>query len=174
MSSRMTEAANGFEPYEALITGLLSEERDRKTSIEQRGLAVVTSSGTLVTLLFALAALVTEAEGIRLPETSRRLLVAAVVLFVAAGILGIFTNKPLRYAEPGTDWLRKLTVPKVWDYTTAPLAARRAAEARVASIESFRDKNKEKVRLLTAAITAQVIAVSALAVAVMVVFSESI
>ncbi len=163
-------SAEGFEPYEALITALLNEERQRKQSIEQRGLSVVTSSGTLATLLFALAALVTKSDTFRLPESVKPFLIIAIVSFSAAGILGIFTNKPLRYAEPGTEWLSKVTAPSVWDGTTRGLAARRSAEARVNSIISFRDKNKEKVQLLTAAVSFQVVAVSALAIAVVQVF----
>lgn len=169
MSSQMTTVNSGFEPYDELITALLTEERERKQSIEQRGLAVVTSSGTLATLLFGLAALVTESDSFQLPDSAKTFLIAAVMSFGFAGVLAIFTNKPLRYAEPGRDWLMKLVAPQVWDRTTRALAARRAAEARIQSIVSFRDKNKEKVRLLTAAITLQVIGVAALAVAVLVV-----
>lgn len=165
--------SEGSQPYQELLTGLLAEERERKKSIEARGLSVVTSSGTLATLLFALAALVTGSEGFKLPSGSRPLLVASIILFALAGTLGIFTNKPLRYAEPATDWLNKLTQPAVWDKTTATLAARRAAEARIASIESFRVKNQTKVNLLTAAIALQVIAVVVLAVAMLVIFSAT-
>lgn len=165
--------SEGFQPYQDLLTGLLAEERERKKSIEARGMSVVTSSGTLATLLFGLAALVTGSEGFELPATSRQLLVASVVFFALAGILGIFTNKPLLYAEPGTDWLKKVIEPGVWDGTTSVLAARRAAEARVSTIKSFRDKNKQKVRLLTAAITLQVVAVTSLALAVLLVFSPA-
>lgn len=70
--------SNGFQPYQELLVGLLAEERERKKSIEQRGLSVVTSSGTLATLLFALAVLVTGSKGFQLPGSSRQLLVASV------------------------------------------------------------------------------------------------
>lgn len=88
-------------------------------------------------------------------------------------MLGIFTNKPLLYAETSSDWLKKLVLPGVWDGTTAALAARRAAEARISSIASFREKNKQKATLLTAAISLQVMAVTALALAVLLVFSSA-
>jgi hypothetical protein len=45
----------------------LSEERNRKASLEARGVTTVTAAGTLVTLLFALTAGVTAAPGFKLP-----------------------------------------------------------------------------------------------------------
>jgi hypothetical protein len=145
----------GHESFSALVVEQLSEERVRKQSLEQRGLAVVTSSGTLVTLLFALAALVTPPENFALSNESKVYFGAAVAAFALAGVLGIFTNKPLQYAEPSVDWLRSLTTPPIWDQASTSIASRRATESRINSIDSFRKKNVLKVRLLTAAITCE-------------------
>jgi hypothetical protein len=55
-------ASVGGPIYVELLKERLQEERAHKTSLEQRGLSVITSSGTLVTLLFALAAVVTASK----------------------------------------------------------------------------------------------------------------
>jgi hypothetical protein len=36
----MHAVSDGFQPYEDLLVGLLAEERERKKSIEQRGLSM--------------------------------------------------------------------------------------------------------------------------------------
>lgn len=160
----------GHHAFSALISEQLEEERARKQSLEQRGLAVVTSSGTLVTLLFALAALVTKPETFQLPPDSKKYLAVAVGAFAIAGVLGIFTNKPLRYEEPSTDWLRSLTAPTIWNNASEAIAARRAAESRVNTIDSFRSKNVQKVRLLAFAIGLEVVAVGLVAAGVATLF----
>ncbi|MGH3026588.1 MAG: hypothetical protein ACRDLR_09095, partial [Gaiellaceae bacterium] len=45
--------------YRSLIDDELARETDRKSSFESRGLQIVSSAGGIVTLLFALAAVVT-------------------------------------------------------------------------------------------------------------------
>lgn len=152
--------------YSSLIKEQLEQERARKQSLEQRGLAVVTSSGTLVTLLFAVGALATEAKGLQLPQDSRVLMILALLFFAGAGILGILTNRPDIYLEVETEWLRKTLNPIAWGYKDVPLGMRRSAEARVRSIESFRERNPKKVKLLVGAIACEVIAVAFVAVGV--------
>ena len=75
--------------YEALIVEQLSEERDRKKTLEARGIGVITTSGTIVALLFALGALVSDQEGFRLSDIGQSLLAAAVLAFAIACFLGI-------------------------------------------------------------------------------------
>lgn len=87
----------GADVYLAYINSLIATEESRKTSFESRGITVITTSGTLVTLLFGLVAVVTGAEKFTLPEGSHGYLVAAVGLFVAAACLGIVTNMPILY-----------------------------------------------------------------------------
>lgn len=145
--------------YEELIREQLSEERARKVSLQQRGLAVVTSSGTLVTLLFAIGAVAIDSETFELPALARVFFTLALVAFATAGILGILTNRPDLYEEVDVAWLDKTLKPIAWNYDDVALARRRASEARVRSIESFRNRNPRHVSLLTRAITAEVVAV---------------
>lgn len=151
---------SGYELLQTLISDQLAEERARKQSLEQRGLAVITSSGTMVTLLFALAALVTNDDDFVISGSSKFLLAGAATSFSVAAVLAIFIQKPLLYQEPGIRWLRTVTSASVWDTVSATTASRRAAEARVNSIESFRQKNLQKVRLLTAALSFEAAAIA--------------
>lgn len=161
----MTEDFAG-SAYEALIKEQLAEERSRKQSLEQRGLAVVTSSGTMVTLLFAIGAVATKTTAFELPLASKIVFTVALVAFAAAGVFGILTNKPDFYEEVDDEWLKKTLSPIAWNYKNLALARRRTSEARVKSIKSFREKNPKKVDLLTRAIAAEVGAVSLVALGV--------
>src|SRR6266540_1704964 len=54
-AAKTTESA-GYVAYGDFVKDELDAQDKRKSSFEQRGLAVITTSGALVTLLFALAA----------------------------------------------------------------------------------------------------------------------
>jgi hypothetical protein len=49
----------GYEVYAELIEKLADTEAARKTNLEQKAGAVITTSGSLVTLLFGLVAVLT-------------------------------------------------------------------------------------------------------------------
>lgn len=134
--------------------------------MQQRGLAVVTSSGTLVTLLFAIGAVATEATDFTLPGPAKVFFALALAAFAAAGIFGILTNRPNFYEEVDADWLRKTLSPVAWNYDNLALGKRRTSEARVKSIESFREKNPDKANLLTYAIASEVAAVVLIAMGI--------
>src|SRR5690242_17153229 len=79
---------------------MLSEQSGRQSSIEQRALAVITTSGALVSFLVALSALLLgKNAALRLHAGPRAALVAAVVLFVAAAILALVANSPRTYLD---------------------------------------------------------------------------
>jgi uncharacterized membrane protein len=90
--------------YGAFLDAELKAQDARKASFEQRGLAVVTTSGVLVTLLFALAGLSTEAkQTFALPQNARAWLAAALVAFVLAAAAALATNLPLSYQAVEAD-----------------------------------------------------------------------
>lgn len=125
----------------------------------------------MVTLLFAVTGLVTSGGGVRIQGASKVLVASAAVAFSLAALLAIFIQKPLLYQEPRVRWLRGLTWPAVWDDVSPSTAARRAAEARVNSIESFRNKNRQKIRLLTAALSCEAVAIAFVVAAVIALFT---
>lgn len=92
----MTE---GSEVYADFIKSMLDAEDSRKSSLEQRGIGVITTSGALVTLLFGLTATITSAKTFTLPPAARDWLTPAAILFVAAAAAGILVNVPLFYGK---------------------------------------------------------------------------
>ena len=97
----------GFVAYADFVLEQLTAEETRKSSLEQRGLAVITSSGILATLAFGSLALAKRGDRIPLSTVSVLLLVAgAVALLVAAG-LALATNAPLRHRAVTLPALRK-------------------------------------------------------------------
>jgi hypothetical protein len=129
---------------------------------------VITTSGTLVTLLFGLTAGLTAASGFKLPGGARLPLLLALIAFVIAAGFGIVTNMPLRYQEMTPQGLGKLVNARYW---TAPPAVGelRVAQAQVAVLSAARTANDLKVSLLIAAISAELLAVAFLAWAVAVI-----
>ena len=159
------EAADAGSAYGQLICDQLAEERSRKTSLEARGINVITTSGTLATLLFGLTAGLTAAAKFRLPAGARLPLLLALVAFVGAAVCGLATNAPLRYREATPRGLAKLVDAKYW--TAPPLIGQlRVAEAQVKLLAAARSVNNLKVRLLLAAVACELLAVIFLAWAV--------
>ncbi len=99
-SSRVLRGESTEEPskpgaeYAAFLKDLLEAEEKRSTGMETRALAVVTSSGALVTLLLALAALVTRVQQARLPGFALSAAAVAAVLLVLSALCAGLANAP--------------------------------------------------------------------------------
>ncbi len=156
---------NAGEAYGQLIADQLTEERDRKTSLESRGITVITTSGSLAAVLFGLTAVLSSATHLQLPGSARLPVVLAVASLVIAGILGLATNIPLRYKEPTVRALAGLLHANYW---TGPseIGHLRVAQAQVKTIAAARRANGLKVSLLVAAMLCELLAVIFLAWAV--------
>ena len=154
------------DAYVQLIKDQLTEERARKTSIEQRGVGVITTSGALVTLLFGLAALATKTQATyTLPDLARWALLFAVAAFLLASCLGLATNWPRNYDEVMPDAMRSFIEPGA-SAGAEPEPARRAAKDQIAIIESARAVNGLKARQLIAAMSCEVIGLLVVGLAV--------
>jgi hypothetical protein len=156
------------EPFTALITEQLAEERATKSSLEQRGNLVITTAGTLATLLFALAALVTAEKKFLAPESARLLLAIATAFFVAAAVCGLLANLPWKYEEVTEAGLLRIVQPDVW-HASADLASRRTAEAHVRVIIAARRANILKAWWIRLALFSEIVAIALVASAVSVV-----
>jgi membrane protein YqaA with SNARE-associated domain len=150
----MPEQVLGGVKYGEFIKELLEEEDARKVSFEQRGAAIITASGTLVSLLFALAALVTKVEDYVLPGQARQRLWWAALLFVVAAVLGILTNFPLLYTAPNLDEVRAALRDKFED--SVQVAEQRVGGTRLKLIMESEHLNKVKGWLLSAALLSQI------------------
>jgi hypothetical protein len=157
--------ANAGLAYGALITEQLMQERARKASIEQRGLAVITTAGTLVTILLALPALATKAgQTYVLPNDARLWFLAALVLLVASAAGALASNWILNYDEVTATGLREL-VEESWWSGPADEGARLAGQARVEIIITARTVNSRKAGALVWAMALEGAGIATLAVA---------
>jgi nitrate reductase NapE component len=160
--------SNGVSVYAEFVKGELAAQDKRKESFEQRGLAVVTTSGGLVTLLFALGALSTKKQAtFELTGHAPRFLAIALVLFFLAAVAALLTNMPIRYAVPGADSIREML--EKADRRTEDHALKAVTRARLDSLVDAKSKNRRKARLLFLAICLEVAAVAFVGAAIWVV-----
>jgi len=76
----------------------LAHEQERKKSLEQRGITVITTSGTLVTLVFALTTVVQKGKAFEVFLRRERVwLQTSLLLFVIAATLALLVNLPRGY-----------------------------------------------------------------------------
>jgi hypothetical protein len=156
--------------YGLLIADQLTQQRALKTSLEQRGIAVITTAGTLVTLLFGLAAFTTANKANPfhvLPLDTRLLFGLALVLFGAAIVLGVLTNRPsMSYNELAPKAFDLMLDEDAWRSSDTVLAAKRVAEAQAGIAVGASTANTQKAALLIWAFAAEVAAVIALGLAI--------
>ena len=153
------------QAYNDLIVAQLAEERAAKASIEQRASGVIGSSGTLVTLLLALAALVTSSKTFELSVLTRVLLGVAVVLFVVAAAVAIYINWPRKtYEEANLANIKKLVDdPDAWSEDFAS-GLNNTADASLSILKSARTVNTQKAGWLRWAMRAEIAAIGTLAI----------
>jgi hypothetical protein len=149
--------------YAELIDVQLQQERDRKNSLEQRGIAVVTAAGTLVTLVFGFATFVHGTNAIALSPPSIGLFIAALFFFVTAATAGILSNRPTTYLEVDETELSRLTDEALWSWTNRVVAGQRVAQVKVEVITSARMQNASKATLIRLAVASLALATLLLA-----------
>jgi hypothetical protein len=123
---------------------------------------VLTTSGTLGTLLFAFSALVVKSKTLSLATPPRIVVIISLVFFLIAEIAGIFTNWPHPWAPIDESNLSRLLDPNLWVAPPSP-AARRVAEAKIDILKDSRQLNNARGLLLLIAMSMEVLAVLALA-----------
>jgi hypothetical protein len=166
-SSRLDPAERfAGDAYGPLILEQLTEERARKSSIEQRGLAVVSTAAGLVTALLALAGLITKRSDFHLSVVSEALLSIAALLLVAAAAAAVLTNAPRGYDEVSDAHLAEITAEVAW-YKDVGEGARLVADLRRELVASARSQNQRKAKSLLAAIALEVVATMCVAATVL-------
>jgi hypothetical protein len=163
-----TPAGYDPSPYVELAKDLLAAEQARVERMEARGLAVVTTSGTLATLLLGIAALV-RGQDARVEDLALLLAALAAIAFVVAAGLALAANRPTRAwnvsPERIGDELRER-----WGRETPPdRPEQKATATRLAIWRSLRELSQTKAKLVFAAMIAQGVAAALLAGAVMVI-----
>lgn len=150
--------------YTSLVLEQLTEQRATKKSLEQRGSGIITTSGTLVTLLLAFAALVTSSKAFELPTLARILVGASIALFIAAAFSGIAVNWPRPYAEVNLRDVRQLLTFDTWTKSAAE-GSIETAGAQIEILAGARSFNATRARWLQLASTCQIASLVFLALA---------
>jgi hypothetical protein len=161
----IVQGTNAGTSYSQLITDQLSEERSRKSTLEARGITVITTSGGLATLIFALTAGVTARTGFKFPGSVRVPLMVTLIAFVGAAICGLITNVPMRFKEPTSRALAALVDVRYWS-ASGDIGQLRVAEAQVKILTASRAANRLKVNLLLTAMVFELVAIVSLSLAV--------
>jgi hypothetical protein len=155
----------GSGTYAALMLQLVTDQDARKASIEQRALAVVTTSGTLVTLLFGLVALLSKSNDYEMPRAAEGPLGIGAGLLVVAAVLALATNAPLPgYKNADDDGLDPI-FDRYWKESKID-AELRVAVMRKGIYAAASRMNGVKAKLLIAAMTFEVAGVLAIALAI--------
>jgi hypothetical protein len=153
-------------PLGDLVSDQLLEDREQRRYLEQKGTAVITTSGTLVTLLFGLAAIVTSSGSFVLTSLERNLLIASLSAFVIAAGGGIAVKWPRRYGEANAETLQTLTADlSIWSMP-AYQGERATAAIRAQILARARWVNRRKAYLLVGALASEVVGVASAAVTV--------
>ena len=155
----------GSAVYGEYLKDELARQDARKASFEQRGIAVVTTAGTLVTLLLGFSALTSKAAKERLLHgDTAGWLAASLVLFVVASVVALVTNFPTGYRSLRADEMRERVDMEPED--GGDTAAYVVADLRLNILATAQEKNSSKGGVLFIALACEVLAVLCLGVAV--------
>jgi hypothetical protein len=155
--------------YGPTIKAQLDEERATKNSLEARGIGIITTSGVLATLIFGL---VTFTRGnvnqphLAIVDTAKWALIAAVVLFSLAALLGLAANLPWWYREALISVLEERVKPEEWSNPDPIEAARYDAVLNVQILKAARKVNGWKAWAVLTGLASEAVAAVAVAVAV--------
>ncbi len=126
---------------------------------------MVTTSGTLVTLIFAIAQFLPRSKVVvRVPGASRWLLAIAVAAFVVAAVGGLLANIPRVMGRPR---LSDELVKSRWSEPTAA-AEKSVAFARAHQLKELESANDGAARAVVGGLAAAVLAIAMAAAAVIV------
>jgi len=162
-------AESGGPLYLEYVKTVLERERERSASLQQRGIAVITTSGTLVTLLFGLTTLSTKAESFVLPEMAKPWLRFAMLFFLIAACVGIVTN--MTGGIGPIDWDKYLKEASGAWGEQADVVAPKVTGAYIEIVRISLRINRSRSYILTFAFVTEVLAIACVAQALSVVLS---
>lgn len=144
-------AIAGTDVYSDFVKSLIDAEAARKSSIEAKGVAVITTSSALVAILFGLVTAITSRTSFTLPTETHGWLLAAIIAFVLAAAGAILVSFPLPYGQ--TD----ITISDLrgWWGDSVSDAEAAVAGLRLRSLAAARRMNAIKAGMLCAASIAE-------------------
>jgi hypothetical protein len=156
-------------PYVQFVTDLLAAEQARIDRMEARGLAVVTTSGTLATLLLAIAALVVKRQGVHIDKSALALAALASLAFVVAAGLGIAANRPRRAWDVSPGAIAEQMQDRWGRASPRDSPDQKVTATRVEIWKSLRELSQSKAKSVFAAMTVEAMAIALLTAAVFII-----
>jgi hypothetical protein len=130
-----------------------------KSSLEQRAITLITTSGVLVTLAFGFTAAVTKGKSFaNFDPVERGFLVASLALFTFSALIALAVNIPKGYSAPDFDDVLGINVEKTF--------RRKPLERFDVALKAARERNNKKAQLLAVGFVFQLLAIIMLAVTV--------
>jgi hypothetical protein len=158
----LTDSGVNYAPF---VEQELKAERERRTTLDARGQAVVTTAGVLVTILSTVSAIAINKKLLAVSGPVRYSILSALACFILAVILGILATINFKYDVANKSTL--LQLPREHSTDSKELAERNIVATNVTTILTLRRGNDRKATFLFAALFAQLAALLGLAVAVL-------
>ncbi|MGY1618120.1 hypothetical protein ACI797_15380 [Geodermatophilus sp. SYSU D00691] len=150
------------------VSAELKTERERRATLDQRGITIVASSSTLVTLLSGLAAFVALGDGD--PKASIATFSTFCLTlagFATAAFFGLWTNRSYGYQVLHEESLLRFRDEEMWG-KSGDEARWLLYRVNVTTLETIRKGNERKSRLVNRGLLAQLIALLLLVATVLV------
>lgn len=167
---------DGIDDILGEIEGQLKREADRKTSLEQRGITVITTSTALATVVFTVVVAITKISSIEnFVKAEHIWILIGVGSFLVAAIGGLVVNFPIPYGEIDPDSISELAgwVKKYRSSTDAHVGAvERLVNNGVEDLKAWQKRNTAKARALFLAFFFEVLAVGFLLVALVIILAK--
>jgi hypothetical protein len=154
--------------YAAFIKDNLQHERDRQSSLQQRGMTVVTTSGALLTLLLGLASFTTPSTSSGAPSifhlsgTARSFLTVPLILFALAAIAGVASNLTWGFKDAEEWKAYESKVAKEWN-DPAGSASLTTTQWMIRRLAKTVERNDLRVLAVLVAIACEALAIASLA-----------
>jgi hypothetical protein len=161
--SALADTAGGV--LSDLVRSQLREEGDRRQSLEQRGITVITTAGALVTLLIAVGGAGRLGSLNGLPIWTKAIVFLPLPFFALASLLGLAANWVSSDVVVDEDAFNNLLTPELWGQPASG-ASFKVTKMYTTVLHAARHANQTKAKLLRMAIVAEAIAVSILAAGV--------
>jgi hypothetical protein len=151
--------------YEQMVGAVVAAEFDRKKTLEGRGTTILTTSGSLLALIFGLTVVVSGKDPKFGNHCAILLLMASLLAFVVSAVIGIFIAiNGSKYTLAGRRLLESLTGNETWEDQSEDEARRMWVKRQVNTSLSLRRGNNRKAKAVTWSLAAQVLAVTLLSV----------
>jgi hypothetical protein len=155
--------------YEQMVGAVVAAEFDRKKTLEGRGTTILTTSGSLLTLIFGLTVVVSGKDTRFENQWAVMFLMASLLAFVVSAFIAIFIAiNGSTYTLAGQPLLESLTTNETWEDKSEDEARRIWVKRQVNTSLSLRKGNNRKAKAVTWSLGTQVLAVTLLSLSVVV------